>query len=131
QDFEAHNYLGYLLQDQGDNQGALAAYREAVRLKPDYADAFLNMGILLSEMGELEQALAAYREALRHDPRHPEALAALALALRDKFPPEYLAAGERLLAQGRVPGQRRAVLQYGLAQVMDARGLFGRAAELA
>jgi hypothetical protein len=82
-------------------------------------------------MGELGQALAAFREALRHDPNHPEALAGLALALRDKLPAEDLAACERVLAHPGVPGQRRAVLQYGLAQVMDARGQFGRAAELA
>src|SRR5262249_46675915 len=68
---------------------------------------------------------------LRHDPHHPEALGALALSLRDRFPAEDFAAAERVLAHGRVPGHRRAVLQYGLAQVMDARGQYGRAAEYA
>jgi tetratricopeptide (TPR) repeat protein len=126
---EAHNYLGYVLQDQGEFPQALAAYREAIRLRPDYADAFLNLGILYSEMGEAEQALAAYREALRLDPTHPEALSALALALRDAFPDEQIAACERLLAEGGAPGRRLAVLRYGLAQALDARGAFGRAAE--
>jgi hypothetical protein len=42
-----------------------------------------------------------------------------------------MAAAEWVLAHPRVPGQRRAVLQYGLAQVFDARGQYGRAAEYA
>jgi hypothetical protein len=53
------------------------------------------------------------------------------MTLRDRFPAEDLAAAERVLAHAHVPGQRRAVLQYGLAQVMDARGQYGRAAEYA
>jgi tetratricopeptide (TPR) repeat protein len=128
---EAHNSLGYILQDLGDMQGALAAYAEAIRLRPHYADAHLNRGMLLVEMGETEAAVAAFREALAHDPNHPEALSGLALCLRDKLPAAELAACERVLAIPEVPGSRRAVLQYGLAQSMDARGLFDRAADLA
>ncbi len=128
---EALNSLGYVLQDQGEMREALAAYDAAVAARPDYADAFLNRGLLLSEMGELAQAVASFREALRHDPYHPEALGALAQALRAKLPAEEQAAAERALAHPRVPGQRRAVLQYGLAQVFDARGQYGRAADLA
>jgi tetratricopeptide (TPR) repeat protein len=132
-DAEAHNSLGYLLQDQGDMAGARAAYEEAIRLKPDYADAFLNLGLLQSEMGETEQALAAFRTALRHDPNHPEALAGLGLTLRDRLSDQETAACERLLASPPTPvgGRRRAALQYGFAQVLDARGDFGRAAALA
>ncbi|MDB5309422.1 MAG: yrrB 7 [Gemmataceae bacterium] len=128
---EAHNSLGYILQDQGDVPGALAAYRDAVRVRPAYADAYLNLGLLLTEVGELDQGVAAFREALRHDPDHPEALSGLAVSLRDRLPAEEEAACERALARGRMSARRRAVLQYGLAQVMDARGHFGRAAALA
>jgi tetratricopeptide (TPR) repeat protein len=128
---EALNSLGYVLQNQGQMQEALAAYRAAVAARPDYADAFLNQGLLFSEMGEMGQALASLREALRHDPYHLEALGALAMALRDRFPAADLAAAERVLAHPRVAGQRRAVLQYGLVQVMDARGQYGQAAEYA
>jgi hypothetical protein len=38
---------------------------------------------------------------------------------------------ERLVAAPRVPGKRRAVLLYGLAQVLDARNEFARAADCA
>ncbi|MCE9563685.1 MAG: tetratricopeptide repeat protein [Planctomycetes bacterium] len=128
---EAHNSLGYILQDQSKVQEALVAFREATRLRPNYADAHLNTGLLLTEMGEKEQAIAAFREALRHEPFHPEALGALAMTLRDQLPPADETAIERLLATGRVPGHRQAVVQFGMAQVMDSRNRFDRAADYA
>jgi tetratricopeptide (TPR) repeat protein len=130
-DAESHYTLGRLLKLRGDVPGALAAYREALRLRPDYADALVNLGVSLAAQGEREQALAAYRAALRHAPEHAEALAALADALRGRLPPEDVAACERVLARGLAPGKSLAALRYGLAQVMDARGEFARAAALA
>jgi tetratricopeptide (TPR) repeat protein len=128
---EAHNSLGYLLQDLGDMLAALAEYREAVRIKPGYSDAHLNRGMLLMELGEKDEAIAAFREALRYEPHHPEALGGLAMALRDKLPAADLATMERLLAVGRMPDKRRAVLQYSVAHVMDARNQYARAAGFA
>jgi tetratricopeptide (TPR) repeat protein len=119
---EVHSNLGYVLQDQGDTAGAVAEYREAIRLRPIYADALLNLGLALTEAGDMPEAITSYRAALRQDPNHPEAFAALALALRDKMPENELAAAESLLTSGKAAGKRRAVLQYGLAQVYDARG---------
>ncbi len=130
-DAEAHNSLGYLLQDAGAMAEALAEYRHAVRLKPAYADAHLNRGLLLSETGDKEEALAAFRAALLHEPYHPEALGGLALHLRDRLPAEDMAHVERLLALGRIPPKRRAVLLYGLAQVMDGRNDYAHAFECA
>jgi tetratricopeptide (TPR) repeat protein len=131
QQAEPFNGLGYLLQDQGDTAGAIAAYREAIRLKPDYADAYLNLGLALTEMGELIEAQQAFRQALRYDPNHAESYAALALALRDKLPQEDLAVINELLASGKVTGKKRAVLQFGLVQTLDAKNQFAEAAEQA
>jgi tetratricopeptide (TPR) repeat protein len=127
----AYNTLGYLLQDRGELPAARAAYQHAIQLKPDYADAFRGLGLLLLESGETGQALTALREALRHDPDHPEALGDLGVALRERLAAEEEAACERVLSGGRLTGRRRAGLQYGLAQVMDGRGHYNRAAELA
>jgi tetratricopeptide (TPR) repeat protein len=127
----AYNTFGYLVQDRGDMPAARAAYQQATRLKPDYADAFRSLGLLLLETGETEQALAALREALRHDPDHPEALGDLGVALRERLPADEEAACEWVLSRGRLTGRRRAGVQYGLAQVMDGRGRYDRAAELA
>lgn len=128
---EAHNSLGYILQDQGQFKEAEAHYRAALQAKPDAADVHLNLGMLLAEAGDVEQATVSWKESLRHEPNHPEALSAMALTLRERLPPELVGACERVVAHPRVPGKRKAVLQYGLAQVMDARGQSARAAELA
>jgi tetratricopeptide (TPR) repeat protein len=57
--------LGLVRQDQRDNAGAAAAYRKALELKGDYAEAALNLGIVLQEAGELDAAMAAYAQAYR------------------------------------------------------------------
>ncbi|HKB38840.1 MAG TPA: protein kinase [Gemmataceae bacterium] len=48
---------------------ALAAYRKAIDLKPDYANAHNALGAGLGRKGEWEKAIAAYRESLRLNPR--------------------------------------------------------------
>ena len=45
---EAHNNLGLVLIQSGDDAGGIAALREAVRLAPDYADAHANLGAALT-----------------------------------------------------------------------------------
>ncbi len=45
---EAHNNLGLVLIQAGDDQAGIAALREAVRLGPDYADAHANLGAALT-----------------------------------------------------------------------------------
>ena len=44
------------------------AYRQAIRLKPDYAEAHSNLGNALRAMGQLDEAIAAYRQAIRLQP---------------------------------------------------------------
>src|SRR5262249_39335589 len=51
-------------------------------------------------------------------------------ALRGRLPAEETAACERVLARATLPAKCRATLQYALAQVLDARGQFARAADL-
>ena len=45
---EAHNNLGLVLLQSGDDAGGIAALREAVRIAPDYADAHANLGAALT-----------------------------------------------------------------------------------
>jgi tetratricopeptide (TPR) repeat protein len=44
---EAHNYVGVVLLKLGKVQEAIAHFSEAVRLKPDYAEARQNLNIAL------------------------------------------------------------------------------------
>jgi tetratricopeptide (TPR) repeat protein len=57
--------LGVVRQDLREHEAAAAAYRKALDVKPDYAEAALNLGIALQESGDLDAAMAAYRTAYR------------------------------------------------------------------
>jgi tetratricopeptide (TPR) repeat protein len=70
--------LGLVRQDLRDYAGAANAYREAIELKPDYAEAILNLGIVLQEAGDLDAAMAAYRKAYR---LRPNMFGSIAMAL--------------------------------------------------
>ena len=86
---------------------------------------------MLEELGDLDRSERELREALRLDPRHAGALARLATRLRDKLPDADRSAIEARLADPGLPARDRWTLQFGLAQVDDARGEFQRAADLA
>jgi tetratricopeptide (TPR) repeat protein len=70
--------LGLVRQDLRDHDGAVAAYRKALELKPDYAEAALNLGTALQELGDLDQAMQAYGSAYR---LRPQSFGTIAMAL--------------------------------------------------
>jgi tetratricopeptide (TPR) repeat protein len=70
--------LGLARQDLRDYQGAAVAYRNALKKKPDYAEAALNLGTALQEGGDLDGAMYAYRDAYR---LRPQMFGAIAMAL--------------------------------------------------
>jgi tetratricopeptide (TPR) repeat protein len=77
-----HNVRGIELAQGGRWDEAVANFREAVRLRPDYTDAFNNLGNVLYFQGKLDEAVAAYREAVRLSPNHAGALSNLGEVLR-------------------------------------------------
>jgi tetratricopeptide (TPR) repeat protein len=124
----AHVILGNVLQALGRLDEAESCFREAVRLRPTQAAAYAGLAGVLEQLGDGRQAIAMLREALRRDPRHAGALARLATRLRNTLPEADEAAIERLLADSSLPPDQRWPLLFGLAQVLDARGEFDRAA---
>lgn len=60
--------LGLVRQDLRDYAGAAAAYRKAIALKGDHAEATFNLGVVLQETGALDEAMRAYAEAYRLRP---------------------------------------------------------------
>ena len=64
----ARSNLGLALYEDGKNDAAVAAYREAIRLRPDYLLAHFNLGLALSAKGNLDAASAEFREAIRIKP---------------------------------------------------------------
>lgn len=67
-----------------DPEGAEAAYRQALRLAPDHADAYMNLGALLCEAGRCDDAVALYDVALEHCPRDAALHFNRAIALEDQ-----------------------------------------------
>ncbi|PAY07581.1 hypothetical protein CK489_17750 [Bradyrhizobium sp. UFLA03-84] len=55
--------LGVTKQDLRDHDGAAQAYRKALEIKPDYAEAALNLGIALQERGDTDGAMQAFARA--------------------------------------------------------------------
>ena len=80
----AHNNLGSLKLggSRAEVQEGLAHFQEALKLKPDYAGARMNLGTALRTMGHYAEAIAQYNEALRLNPNIPEAHTNLGVALR-------------------------------------------------
>jgi Flp pilus assembly protein TadD len=56
---------------QGKRAEAEAAYRKAIKIKPDLALAHTNLGVILHEQGKLAEAEAAHRKALALKPDDP------------------------------------------------------------
>ena len=65
--------LGLALAQAGRIPEAIAQYEQALRLKPDYAEAHNNLGIALEQVGKIEEATAHYEQTLRIKPDFPEA----------------------------------------------------------
>ena len=77
----AENNLGIALGAAGRLREAVPHLEEALRLRPDFPDAYNNLGYALERLGRIGDAVNRYREALRLDPRHTRAANNLAAAL--------------------------------------------------
>jgi Flp pilus assembly protein TadD len=53
---------------QGDQTGAVAAFRRAILGKPNYSDAHRDLGGLLAQRGQIAEAVAQLGYARRLDP---------------------------------------------------------------
>jgi len=65
---EAHYNLAILLASRGDVDGAVAQYREALRLWPGSIQARHNLAMLLAQAGRLNDAEIEFRALLARDP---------------------------------------------------------------
>src|SRR5439155_27380140 len=96
---EIHNALGLLLGKQGaDPKQVLAEFREALRLRPGYAEAHNNVGRVLIQGGDNEGGIAEFRQALLLAPEYAGALGNLRAALVPSNPAEAVRLLEKAIA---------------------------------
>jgi serine/threonine-protein kinase len=58
---EAYSNLGVSLAEKGSLDEAVAAYKEAIRLKPDFAEAHCNLGHVIRDKAQFAEALTYLR----------------------------------------------------------------------
>ncbi len=59
--------------DKKDFQGAITDFSEAIKLKPDYAEAYYNRGNAYSELADNNKAITDFSEAIKLKPGYAEA----------------------------------------------------------
>jgi tetratricopeptide (TPR) repeat protein len=125
---EAHNVLGLMLGRKGaSGDEVMAAFRAAIQLRPDYAEAYNNLGLVLIQSGNDEEGLAALREAVRLAPDYAEARTNLGAALT---PTDAEAAIKELEEAVRLaPGSVKAL--FNLAMAYGASPAHGAGKEIA
>ncbi|MCK5219044.1 tetratricopeptide repeat protein, partial [bacterium] len=65
--------LGIVRARRGELEGAVKAFREALKLRPYYLEARLNLGLILEKQGLGREAALEYRYILKHAPQYPRA----------------------------------------------------------
>ena len=61
---------------------AIDSYKQALKIKPDYAEAYYNMGVALKDKGDPEAAIDSYKQALKIKPDYAEAYNNMGVALK-------------------------------------------------
>lgn len=74
--------LGVTLHHQGESDDGIAHIRRAILLKPDYADAYLNLGNVYQEAKRFAEAVDCYRQFVILKPGIPSAYKDLARSLQ-------------------------------------------------
>ena len=89
--------LGVVLEQQGDRQGATAAYELASKLAPFDTDPLVNLGSVLLADQKFDQAVRTYTRAATVDPSDPSVHYSLSLALDARNGPGDLEAAKDAL----------------------------------
>ena len=79
-----YNIIGGANKSLGNFGEAIEAYKKAITLKPDFAEAYYNMGNALKEQGKLEEAIQAYTKTISINSNYAEAYLNLGNAFREQ-----------------------------------------------
>jgi protein O-GlcNAc transferase len=75
-----HNKLGLSYARNGKEVEAIESFTMAIKLKPDYAEAYVNLGKVYHGAGDLQTAINAYKKAIEAQPDYSEAYGTLGYA---------------------------------------------------
>ncbi|MEH2038945.1 MAG: tetratricopeptide repeat protein [Nostoc sp.] len=75
--------LGNLLLTASEYEAAIASYDQALKLKPDYQEAWYDRGYALGKLVRFEEAIASYDQALKFQPDYHQAWYNRGIALDD------------------------------------------------
>ncbi len=75
---------GNRLRDQGRTEEAIACYRQAVEMNPEYAEAWNSMGNMFRDQVKPREAMTCYRKALEINPNYVQACNNLGIVLEDQ-----------------------------------------------
>jgi tetratricopeptide (TPR) repeat protein len=129
----AHYELGLTLGARRNGEGAVAALRRAVSLKPDMPDAWRALGDHLTAIGDAAAADAAYAQHIKFSTQDPRLLEAAAALCENRIPiAESLLRAHLKQHPTDVPALRMlAEVAARLQRYSDAEVLLERALELA
>ena len=72
--------LGYYLLEAGLNKESIEAFKQAIRIKPDYANAHYNLGVVYGKSVMYKESIEAFKQAIRIKPDDAEAHLGLGVA---------------------------------------------------
>jgi len=106
---------------RGDNNTALAGYRDIVALSPRDAGAWMRYGHALKTAGYFTEAIEAYRKSLSLAPSG-EAWWSLADLKTLRFTASDIGAMRRLAQHGALPVREQAALHFALGKALEDTG---------
>ena len=67
------NILGACYKALSQFDGAIQMFENAIKLKPDYAEAYFNLGVMHQEFSRFSNAIESYKKSIEITPKYPDA----------------------------------------------------------
>lgn len=100
------------LQKNGANSEAIVEFRESIRLRPNEADAYIELATFLINLGSVDEAVRLLQQSLEAEPGNPMALSTLAFhAISTGDESSVLRWFSKIRNQPRVPAEQVAKLR--------------------
>ena len=71
-DASAHYNLGFIYQQRGEMEAAIAAFKRAIEIDPQDADSHYQLGRIAREQGRLNEAISYFETVIRLAPTHSQ-----------------------------------------------------------